>query len=126
MEPELLLGLGIGLPGRIVIARVREGSDLLTAIAEAVRQAGIPVAIGTGFDPAQLEGGRPARLGLLTMIERAGYAQGVAQVVSAPGSGTRVRLVLPWNPGNPDGDPDPSVELLPELARAVGTPPGSP
>lgn len=80
---------------------------------------------GTGFDPDELEKEKPARLGLLTMIERAGYAQGITQVESAPGSGTRIRLVLPWSPGNADGDPDPLAELLPELARAVGVPPGS-
>ncbi|HSG48665.1 MAG TPA: ATP-binding protein [Longimicrobiales bacterium] len=80
---------------------------------------------GRGFDPEELEREAPARLGLLTMIERAAYAQGVTQVDSAPGVGTRIRLVLPWNPGNPDGDPDPLAELLPELARAVGAPPAS-
>jgi len=80
---------------------------------------------GAGFDLGPLEGQPPARLGLLTMIERAGYAEGMIHVDSAPGEGTRVRLVLPWKSGTPDGLPDPTPEPLPELARTALEPPGS-
>lgn len=41
MELALLSAIGTGLPGRVVVARVRIGADLLAAIGEAVQQAGI-------------------------------------------------------------------------------------
>lgn len=59
---------------------------------------------GRGFDP---DGVRihplGAGLGLPGMEERAGYAGGSLAVDSAPGRGTRLRLVLPWaTPPGPD------------------------
>ncbi|MEJ2541281.1 MAG: histidine kinase [Gemmatimonadota bacterium] len=50
---------------------------------------------GVGFDPATLPADEDPRLGLLTMIERAGYARGKIEVESAPDQGTRVRILLP-------------------------------
>jgi two-component system sensor histidine kinase UhpB len=52
---------------------------------------------GRGFDPTAA-GAAPngAGLGLPGMEERAGYAGGSLTVVSAPGEGTRLRLLLPW------------------------------
>ncbi len=41
MQLGLLSGLGCGVAGRVVVARVREGADLLAAISEAVSSAGI-------------------------------------------------------------------------------------
>lgn len=46
---------------------------------------------GTGFDPELASGG----LGLASMRERAAAVGGLLRVTSAPGSGTRVRLVVP-------------------------------
>ena len=57
---------------------------------------------GVGFDPELAEDGDAGRLGLATMAERAGYADGRVTVESAPGTGTRVRLHLPLG-GNLDG-----------------------
>lgn len=51
---------------------------------------------GTGFDVARATGPASRSLGILTMIERAGYARGRTVVESAPGWGTRVELFLPW------------------------------
>ena len=50
---------------------------------------------GRGFtlDGTQIRAG----LGLLTMMERAGYAQGKTYVDTLPGRGTRVDLHLPWS-----------------------------
>lgn len=50
---------------------------------------------GKGFslDDPNLGGG----LGLLTMMERAGYAQGQTTVDTLPGRGTRIDLRLPWS-----------------------------
>lgn len=51
---------------------------------------------GCGFDPPGRAGQpRGARLGLLTMRERAIQAGGTTEVVSAPGQGTTVRVTLP-------------------------------
>jgi signal transduction histidine kinase len=50
---------------------------------------------GVGFEPTDLGGEGDPRLGLVTMIERAGYARGRITVESSPGLGTRVRLVFP-------------------------------
>ena len=46
---------------------------------------------GVGFDP-ELEAARSLRLGLTSMQERAGRLGGTLEIVSAPGSGTTVRL----------------------------------
>ena len=54
---------------------------------------------GIGFEPASRPGEDDPRLGLLTMVERAGYAEGRITVDSAPGLGTRVRLHLPLERG---------------------------
>lgn len=45
-------------------------------------------------------------LGLLTMMERAGYAQGTTHVDTLPDRGTRIDLHLPWKS---EGAPPPSV-----------------
>ena len=50
---------------------------------------------GVGFDPDQLGTEGVPQLGLVTMIERAGYAEGHITVEASPGLGTRVRLVFP-------------------------------
>lgn len=50
---------------------------------------------GVGFDPDQLGTDGVPQLGLVTMIERAGYAEGRITVEASPGLGTRVRLVFP-------------------------------
>ncbi|HET7042943.1 MAG TPA: ATP-binding protein [Gemmatimonadales bacterium] len=51
---------------------------------------------GSGFDPAASAGGGKGRgLGLLSMKERAGQAQGTVDVRSTPGHGTTVRIALP-------------------------------
>ena len=47
---------------------------------------------GSGFDPAQTKGG----LGLRNMRERVGRLQGQLRLVSAPGSGTRLDVVIPY------------------------------
>jgi signal transduction histidine kinase len=47
---------------------------------------------GSGFDPPS---GRPTSLGLAGMIERASLAGGRAEILSAPGAGTTVRLEVP-------------------------------
>jgi PAS domain S-box-containing protein len=51
---------------------------------------------GLGFDPASLEGAvRNGHLGLKQMRERVEEARGKLEVVSQPGQGTEVRVVLP-------------------------------
>jgi signal transduction histidine kinase len=54
---------------------------------------------GIGFDPDDLRADGDPRLGLVTMIERAGYARGKITVESSPGLGTRVHLVFPLDDG---------------------------
>jgi signal transduction histidine kinase len=50
---------------------------------------------GLGFDPASLEGAaRDGHLGLKQMRERVEEAQGRLELVSRPGQGTEVRIVL--------------------------------
>lgn len=74
---------------------------------------------GVGFDPRELGSQDQARLGLLNMIERAGYAQGSIHVDAAPGEGTRVRLVLPWHSGEPETVDDRLDELLRGLQQSA-------
>jgi signal transduction histidine kinase len=49
---------------------------------------------GTGFDPGAAEL-RSQRLGLTSMEERARRLRGQLEIVSAPGSGTTVRVEVP-------------------------------
>ncbi len=74
---------------------------------------------GRGFDSGSVELDDHARLGLLTMIERAGYAEGMTHVDSTPGMGTRVRLVLPWKSGMLGGSDQPPQGLGDELPRVA-------
>ncbi len=53
---------------------------------------------GQGFDPAQAQ--RPQSFGLLGMQERAIALGGVLEIDSAPGQGTRVRVVVPLQHGS--------------------------
>lgn len=78
------------------------GGDLVTVTFRGLPEGLETVVVddGRGFDPEAMKEDHPARLGLLTMIERAGYAEGRTEVDSTPGSGTRVRLVLPWISGD--------------------------
>lgn len=67
---------------------------------------------GVGFDPAEALTRSPgAGLGLPGMEERAGYAGGSLEIDTAPGSGTRLRLSLPWaTPPEPaDADLSPVI-----------------
>ena len=50
---------------------------------------------GAGFDPAQLEGKGETHLGIDIMRERAQRIEATLDVDSAPGTGTRITLVLP-------------------------------
>ena len=51
---------------------------------------------GAGFDPGLA---RPGHLGLRTMAERAQAADGDLELVTAPGTGTRVQLTVLAHPG---------------------------
>ena len=51
---------------------------------------------GAGFDPGL---DRPGHLGLRTMAERAQAIGGDLELVTAPGTGTRVQLTVPAHPG---------------------------
>lgn len=51
---------------------------------------------GLGFDPGQALG--PSHVGLKIMLERAQRVGAVLSIDSAPGSGTRISLLLPTNP----------------------------
>ncbi len=53
---------------------------------------------GRGFDPAQAQ--RPQSFGLLGMQERAMALGGVLELDSAPGQGTRVRVLIPLQHGS--------------------------
>jgi len=65
---------------------------------------------GVGFDPeAVTPGSGESGLGLLHMRERVHLLQGRLRVQSAPGRGTKVRVLVPWEgvgePGGPVGRP---------------------
>ena len=86
---------------------------------------------GVGFDPDQLGADGIPRLGLVTMIERAGYADGRITVEASPGLGTRVRLVLPLDDElPPENDPAGGLlvgESVARLSTALSHPaPGGP
>ena len=53
---------------------------------------------GTGFDPRGRKKSEFPRFGLAIMRERAESIDGELEVVSEPGSGTRVRIEIPLNP----------------------------
>jgi signal transduction histidine kinase len=53
---------------------------------------------GRGFDVAEAEGRRPG-MGLFAMRERVALVDGVLEIESAPGSGTRVRASVPLTVG---------------------------
>jgi len=74
---------------------------------------------GVGFDPTSPPGEDDRRLGLLTMVERAGYAEGRIAVDSAPGLGTRVRLHLPLGHGPALSGNDVPVGVLGPLSTVV-------
>jgi len=61
---------------------------------------------GVGFDPeAVAPGSGESGLGLLHMRERVHLLQGELRVQSAPGRGTKVRVLVPWEGvGEPDPD----------------------
>lgn len=87
-----------------------------------VRPAGLVTLVeddGRGFDPTDVALEDPAHLGLLNMIERAGYAEGMTNVDSSPGRGTRVQLVLPWKSGERDGTDPPLNDRADEVAQVV-------
>jgi signal transduction histidine kinase len=97
---------------RIVRARFVRAADALVAEVEDD---------GRGFDlPDTLQQG--AGFGLMGMEERASYAGGSLAVVSRPGTGTRLRLVLPWV--TPPGDGE--AETAPEPGLGSLMPAGVP
>lgn len=51
---------------------------------------------GNGFDPVRQLRTPPSGVGISGMQERASYAGGTVTVASSEGSGTRVRVELPW------------------------------
>jgi NarL family two-component system sensor histidine kinase YdfH len=56
---------------------------------------------GIGFDPASLTG-QTGHYGLLGLQERARLVGGQLEVLSAPGQGTTLHLLLPWEAGHDD------------------------
>ena len=69
---------------------------------------------GVGFDPALVEtpaAERPGGMGLRAMRERAAAASVDLTIESAPGAGTRVRVVAP---------PIPSATKPPRVKREAG------
>jgi signal transduction histidine kinase len=64
-----------------------KGSDLLVAIEDN----------GKGFDPATADHGRN---GLSNVIKRAADAHGVCQLITRPGAGCRVEIVIPLAPAD--------------------------
>jgi signal transduction histidine kinase len=76
---------------------------------------------GIGFDPDELGADGVPQLGLVTMIERAGYAEGQITVEASPGLGTRVHLAFPLD-GRPLPQEDPvGAVLVGEGAAALHT-----
>ncbi len=64
---------------------------------------------GRGFDPQALrvDYARRGSLGMVNMLERAELLNGVLELESAPGRGTRVRLEIPLVPAAPGPEPSP-------------------
>ena len=58
---------------------------------------------GIGFDLGNALGQAGGSLGLFGMHERAGYVSGELSLESGPGLGTRVRVVIPMEPGTSAG-----------------------
>ncbi len=56
---------------------------------------------GTGFNPSRLriEGVQSGGFGLFTISERLGFLGGKMEIESAPGQGSRFKLVIPRSPG---------------------------
>jgi two-component system sensor histidine kinase UhpB len=77
---------------------------------------------GVGFEPADLGGEGDPRLGLVTMIERAGYARGRITVESSPGLGTRIRLVFPLDEERTHREDVPGEVLVGEAVAGLLTP----
>jgi two-component system sensor histidine kinase UhpB len=77
---------------------------------------------GSGFNPERTLFSGEGGLGLLGMRERAGYVSATLQIDSAPGAGTRVRLVIPWARTErgraPDGRAEPLRPDVPVRERA--------
>jgi len=94
------------------LANVRKHARATEAIVELSRVDGaVRVCIrdnGIGFDPSTLERGHFPRFGLATMRERAEAAGGTLRIVSTPGSGTTVEVVIPLHaaPANVNGGLD--------------------
>jgi two-component system, NarL family, sensor histidine kinase UhpB len=78
---------------------------------------------GTGFDPAEALTRSPgAGLGLPGMEERAGYAGGSLAMDTAPGHGTRLRLLLPWaTPPDIDDEPAAAARARPMIPAGAPT-----
>jgi signal transduction histidine kinase len=53
---------------------------------------------GCGFDPGIIRGGDQRHFGLLSMEQRAGKLNGRLEITSAPGTGTTVRVTIPFSP----------------------------
>ena len=76
---------------------------------------------GIGFDPDELGADGVPQLAVVTMIERAGYAEGQITVEASPGLGTRVNLAFPLD-GRPLPQEDPvGAVLVGEGAAALHT-----
>ncbi len=81
------------------IANVRKHADAQFMQIELKRDAENFMAVveddGRGFDPETISSASERRFGLRIMVERAQEIGGHLQIVSAPGKGTRVTLVIP-------------------------------
>jgi signal transduction histidine kinase len=97
-----------------VTLRIRQqGSNLLVAVEDN----------GKGFDPALADHGRN---GLSNVIKRAADAHGVCQLISQPGAGCRVEIVIPLAPPSRNHfswltprSTTPSPGKTPELAHSA-------
>ncbi len=79
---------------------------------------------GSGFDPATVSDAGPdpdgpTGFGLSGMRERAELLGGTLKLISAPGRGTTVRLVLPVAPSSADAAPASTVPADPASAEAA-------